>query len=213
MSRRALDPKIVKKARRLTEAGFSLAEISEFLEIPARTFTRWRDTYAELGEALAVDPIIESKKRLMNRVGCSTYRPKFNDMAYKHCLLGATNDNLAAFFDVDTETIRRWQNKYLEFARAIHDGKREADAKVAASLYHRAVGYSHDATYLGTYKGKIISEGYTKHYPPDPTSAIFWLKNRDSANWRDKREIVVEDADELTPWSAIGDDTDGETEN
>jgi hypothetical protein len=26
---------------------------------------------------------------------------------------------------------------------------------------------------------------YIEHYPPDPTAAIFWLKNRDPAHWRD----------------------------
>jgi hypothetical protein len=26
---------------------------------------------------------------------------------------------------------------------------------------------------------------YNEHLPPDPTSAMFWLKNRDPDNWRD----------------------------
>jgi hypothetical protein len=30
-----------------------------------------------------------------------------------------------------------------------------------------------------------------KHYPPDPTAAIFWLKNRQKDKWRDKREEEV----------------------
>ena len=29
----------------------------------------------------------------------------------------------------------------------------------------------------------------TKHYPPDPTAAIFWLKNRQPDTWRDKVEV------------------------
>ena len=28
-----------------------------------------------------------------------------------------------------------------------------------------------------------------KCYPPDPTSMIFWLKNRQPLVWRDKKEI------------------------
>ena len=28
-----------------------------------------------------------------------------------------------------------------------------------------------------------------KHYPPDTTAAIFWLKNRQKDNWRDKQEV------------------------
>jgi len=30
----------------------------------------------------------------------------------------------------------------------------------------------------------------TKHYPPDATSAIFWLKNRQRDKWRDKQDVV-----------------------
>jgi len=28
-----------------------------------------------------------------------------------------------------------------------------------------------------------------KHYPPDTTAAIFWLKNRQPAKWREKQEV------------------------
>ena len=28
-----------------------------------------------------------------------------------------------------------------------------------------------------------------KHYPPDTTAAIFWLKNRQVERWRDKQEV------------------------
>jgi hypothetical protein len=30
---------------------------------------------------------------------------------------------------------------------------------------------------------------YVKHVPPDTTAAIFWLKNRDPAHWRDAWQI------------------------
>jgi hypothetical protein len=29
----------------------------------------------------------------------------------------------------------------------------------------------------------------TKHYPPDTTAAIFWLKNRRPSEWRDKVDM------------------------
>ena len=28
-----------------------------------------------------------------------------------------------------------------------------------------------------------------KHYPPSETAMIFWLKNRDPENWRDRQEV------------------------
>jgi hypothetical protein len=30
---------------------------------------------------------------------------------------------------------------------------------------------------------------YVEHVPPDTTAAIFWLKNRDPANWRDAWQL------------------------
>jgi hypothetical protein len=36
------------------------------------------------------------------------------------------------------------------------------------------------------FEGEIITTKLTKHYPPDTTAAIFWLKNRQPGKWRDK---------------------------
>ena len=30
---------------------------------------------------------------------------------------------------------------------------------------------------------------YIERYPPDTTAAIFWLKNRQRATWRDKQDV------------------------
>jgi hypothetical protein len=30
---------------------------------------------------------------------------------------------------------------------------------------------------------------YVEHCPPDPTSAMFWLNNRDPENWRDVQNV------------------------
>jgi hypothetical protein len=37
--------------------------------------------------------------------------------------------------------------------------------------------------------GDIVQTPIRKFYPPDTTAAIFWLKNRAPAQWRDKQEI------------------------
>ena len=38
-------------------------------------------------------------------------------------------------------------------------------------------------------KQKIIRANTIKHYPSDTTACIFWLKNRKSENWRDRKEV------------------------
>jgi hypothetical protein len=36
---------------------------------------------------------------------------------------------------------------------------------------------------------KPIYAPYVEHMPPDPTSMIFWLKNRDPERWRDFQQL------------------------
>lgn len=117
------------------------------------------------------------------------YNPDMCEKAYKLCLLGATDERIADFFDVSTTTLNNWKHEYPEFLASIKAGKEEADAVIAQSLFHRAKGYSHDAVKIFNQAGEIIEAPYTEHYPPDTTAAIFWLKNRQPRNWRDKQDI------------------------
>lgn len=88
----------------------------------------------------------EQKKNKRGRP--SPYKKEFNDLAYKYCLLGATDKRLAEFFEIDEATINRWKVKYPKFCEALKDGRERADAEVADSLFQKAKGYSHKDTYL-----------------------------------------------------------------
>jgi transposase-like protein len=120
----------------------------------------------------------------------SKYDEKYCEQAYKLCLLGATDAELADFFNVNEDTINVWKKTYKEFSESLKRGKAEADATVAEKLYKRATGYSCKATKFATYEGEITDrEEYIEHYPPDTTAAIFWLKNRQKDKWRDKQDV------------------------
>lgn len=123
----------------------------------------------------------------------SSYKPEYTEQTYKLCLLGATDKDLADFFDVQESTINNWKKKYPEFLESIKKGKEIADSNVADRLYQRALGYEHEDLYLTQFQGEVLSKKIIKRYPPDPTAAIFWLKNRQSKKWRDKQEIEVTD--------------------
>ena len=75
----------------------------------------------------------------------SLYREEFAEQARKLCLLGATDQELADFFEIDVRTIYDWKRTKPEFSQAIARGKMLADAEVAAKLYERACGYTHGA--------------------------------------------------------------------
>lgn len=118
----------------------------------------------------------------------SGFKKEFAEQARKLCLLGATDVEVANFFEVSTQTIDNWKVKHPEFFGALKAGKKEADDRVVRSLYQRAVGYSHPETKFFQNAGEVITAETMKHYPPDTTACIFWLKNRDKENWRDKVE-------------------------
>jgi hypothetical protein len=70
-------------------------------------------------------------------------------------------------------------------------GKKEVDERVERSLYQRAVGYSYETVKVflpyGS-KGPVYAP-YVEHVPPDTTAAIYWLKNRNPAQWRDAWQL------------------------
>lgn len=119
----------------------------------------------------------------------SAYRKEFAQQAKKITLLGATDMDLADFFCVALSTINLWKLKHPEFSESLKVGKDSADERVISSLYHRAIGYSHPEVDIRAVDGVIVKTPLTKHYPPDTTAAIFWLKNRRKDEFRDKVDV------------------------
>ena len=119
----------------------------------------------------------------------SKYDPAFAAQAEKLCKLGATDEDLADFFEVSIRTVIRWRSEHDEFCQATKVGKEKADDRVERSLYSRAVGYTYDAVKIMQYEGEAIITPYREHCPPDTGAAIFWLKNRRKDDWRDKQTV------------------------
>jgi hypothetical protein len=117
------------------------------------------------------------------------YKPEYADQARKLCELGATDIDIADFFEVSDRTIYRWQSRHPEFCQALKAGKESADDRVERSLYHKAVGYSFDSEKVFQHQGEIVRAKTREHVAPDTTAAIFWLKNRRRGEWRDKQDI------------------------
>lgn len=121
----------------------------------------------------------------------SSYKPEFATLATKLCLLGATDKEMAQAFEVSEQTLNAWKQEFPEFLEALKDGKERADATVGERLYQRATGYSHPDVHISQYEGHVIVTPIIKHYPPDTTACIFWLKNRDPDNWRDVKNMEL----------------------
>lgn len=141
----------------------------------------------------------------------SSYDPAYAKQAEKLCLLGATDEQLAEFFEVSSRTIYRWIAEFPDFCHALKDGKDVADQRVERSLYHKAVGYTHDAVkiFMPANATEPVYAPYKDHVAPDTTAMIFWLKNRQPAKWRDRLEppvvINVSEISELEMATRIAD--------
>lgn len=103
---------------------------------------------------------------------------------------GFTDKEVATVFEVTEQTINNWKKSFPGFFESLKAGKEIADNQVVQSLFRRATGYSHPEVHISTSGGKVIKTNIIKHYAPDTTACIFWLKNRDQANWRDKQDHV-----------------------
>lgn len=123
----------------------------------------------------------------------SSYREEFADQAYRLCLLGAKDAEVADFFEVTETTINNWKLKHPEFVESLKRGKVLADMQVGERLFERATGYDYTEEQafkvkLGPHEEKIEIVEVKRHTPPDVTSMIFWLKNRRKTEWRDKQD-------------------------
>lgn len=119
----------------------------------------------------------------------TAFKDRYCEEARKLCLLGATDADLANFFEVSEQTINSWKIAHPEFLESIKNGKLLADATVADRLYKRATGYEHEAVKIFNADGEPLIVPYTERYAPDTTAAIFWLKNRQRDKWRDKQDV------------------------
>ena len=126
----------------------------------------------------------------MNKIGRPTL--KTEDRINKTLELareGKTNKQIAEIIGVVESTVKRWMSLDFEFSAAVKQLKQEADELVEASLFKSALGYDRTLKKNLVTKDNVIPYEDTTYYPPNPTSMIFWLKNRKPKQWKDRVEI------------------------
>lgn len=121
----------------------------------------------------------------------SSFCEEYVAQAEKLCALGATDQEIADFFEVSVRTIHRWKADNEQFCHALKVGKAVADERVERSLYQRAIGYEQDEVkiFMPAGASEPVYAPYRAKVAPDTTAAIFWLKNRRPDLWRDKQAV------------------------
>lgn len=99
---------------------------------------------------------------------------------------GLSNEQIAYNMGISDRTLYKWQKKNVQFKQALKVGKDTADRQVENALFKSALGYEYKEEVV-TNDGRVVT--VTKHQKANTTAQIFWLKNRKSEKWRDKREL------------------------
>ena len=80
----------------------------------------------------------------MNAPGHPTrYKPEYRELAHNHCLLGASDLELAEFFGLAPRTIGNSIATVPGFAAGMREGRAVADGRVAHGRHDRAIGDHH----------------------------------------------------------------------
>lgn len=112
---------------------------------------------------------------------------------------GLTEEQIAHNMGISRKTLYEWKSKYSDICDTLKKGKEVVDIQVENALLKRALGY----TYKEVTREKVFNpetgqyelmptKEVTKEVVPDTTAQIFWLKNRRTEQWRDKRDVSVE---------------------
>ncbi|MEO9130663.1 MAG: hypothetical protein ABI240_05585 [Sphingomonas sp.] len=114
-----------------------------------------------------------------------TYQSEYAEQAAEQCRLGATDRELAEYFEIEISTFYRWRNRYSEFAEAVIAGREHADSRVGRGLYRRAVGCGVEAVKIFKHAGdaKPVYAHYRHEFPPDTNAALQWLRVRQPKKW------------------------------
>lgn len=109
---------------------------------------------------------------------------------------GLTDVQIAHNIGIHIGTLYEWKKRYPKFNDAIKRGKEVVDIIVENALLKSALGYSYDEVTKvriddeASGKSEIVEvKRVTKDMAPNPTSLIFWLKNRKPEVWRDSKKV------------------------
>lgn len=107
---------------------------------------------------------------------------------------GVIEKDICKNLGISHDSLARYKKRHSELCEALKLGKEDAVAKVVDALYKRAVGYEYEEERtIGTKqagKGLVIGriEKIKKQVAPDVMAQMFYLQNRCSMDWRDRRQ-------------------------
>lgn len=134
------------------------------------------------------------------------YCESLNDQAYKFCLMGADDVQLAELFEVSEWTINNWKKIYPEFSQSIRAGKAIADGEVAAATFLSATGRHfivEEESAVDENGNFRLVASKTKQVAASVPAQRMWLHNRQGKHWRERQVVEVEVNLNVVPKAAL----------
>ena len=113
----------------------------------------------------------------------------------KHIKKGSTITSACDAVGISKQTFYDWKKNKADFSDAIKKAQSVADKKVENALFKTAVGYTvtekeyRSMQMRGFETEKKLVKTVKKKVLPNVTAQIFWLKNRNPEEWKDKQDI------------------------
>lgn len=108
--------------------------------------------------------------------------------------------DIADSCNVSRQTIYAWLDKDKDLKIAFEQQIESNIDFVESKLFQRIEGYEDKDLYISQYQGDIVSEDIIKHYPPDVTAIIFFLKTRaKERGYVERTELTGKDGEQLPP--------------
>lgn len=112
---------------------------------------------------------------------------------------GLTDEQIAHNCGIKRQTLYDWKKKYPDISDTLKKNKEIVDYEVENALLKKCFGYNvpvlkHVKVKRAEYANGVKVAEYEElqevrdeiHIPADTTAQIFWLKNRQSKDWREK---------------------------
>lgn len=108
---------------------------------------------------------------------------------------GVIEKDICKNLGIHVDTLNVYKRQHPELTAALKTGKDDATAKVVDALLQRALGFEYEEVETiiqkdasGKASGRARIRKITKRVVPDVIAQIFYLKNRASGDWHDRRE-------------------------
>lgn len=105
------------------------------------------------------------------------------------------------FLELASVTFNAWCKNYPSYRKAVWAWRDVATSEIEVAMAKRAIGFKKTTRRdVVTKTGQVETLINETYYPPDPTAAQFWLKNRAPNDWQDKKEIDVNVNANIRAW-------------